>query len=209
MRRRGFFIVLEGPDGCGKSTQARLLVRTLRRRGLAVLHTREPGGTLLAEGIRRVLLRTRARIVPLAELFLYQSARAQHTQEKILPALRQGKVVVSERYTLSSLAYQGFGRGIPLSVVEGLNRVAAHGLRPDLTFLLDLPPQKGLTRRRALDRLEREALAFHQRVRRGYLSLARKDRRRICVVEAQGTKSWVNERLIRILRTRLSRLGKR
>jgi dTMP kinase len=173
--RRGRFIVLEGPDKCGKSTQAKLLARHLRRRGIRFIHTREPGGTGLAEAIRAVLLDPRHEVDPLAELLLYEASRAQHTREKILPALRKGSWVLSERYSLATMAYQGCARGLAMPMIRTLDRIATGGLRPDLTIVLDIPESEFASRDRArrLDRLERESLAFRKRVREGYRRLAR------------------------------------
>jgi dTMP kinase len=171
----GRFIVLEGPDKSGKSTQARLLLRHLRRQGLACLHTREPGGTGLAEAIRAVLLDPHQKIAPLAELFLYEASRAQHTREKILPALKKGSWVLCERYTLATFAYQGHARGLSMAMIRTLDRIATGGLRPDLTIVLDIPESEFASRDRGrkLDRLERESLAFRKRVREAYRRLAR------------------------------------
>ncbi|MBI5882442.1 MAG: dTMP kinase [Elusimicrobia bacterium] len=172
--RAGLFLVLEGPDKSGKSTQAALLVRSLRGRGLDVIHTREPGGTSLAEAVRRILLNPKQNIVPLAELFLYEASRAQHTHETILPALKRGQIVVSERYAMASLAYQGCARGLGLPVVRTLNRVASFGLVPDLTLVLDIPESEfGSRPRGRLDRIEREGSAFRKKVRDAYRSLSR------------------------------------
>lgn len=176
---KGIFIVLEGPDKSGKSTQARLLAEALLRRGRRVIHTREPGGTAFAEAIRSLLLDPGHRIQPLAELLLYEAARAQHTEEILRPALAAGKVVVCERYTLATLAYQGHGRGLPLPLTRTLNRIATGGLRPDLTVVLDVP-DSAFRRRdptRAHDRLERAPAAFRRRVRAGYRTLARSEPR--------------------------------
>ncbi len=174
-RRRGLFIVLEGPDKCGKSTQARLLARHLQRQGRRFIHTREPGGTSLAESIRRVLLDPRQKVDPLAELFLYEASRAQHTREKILPALKKGSWVLCERYSLATLAYQGHARRLPMPMIRTLDRIATGGLRPDFTIVLDIPESEFAARDRGrkLDRLERESLAFRKRVREGYRRLAR------------------------------------
>jgi len=173
--RSGRFIVLEGPDKCGKSTQARLLLRHLRRSGIRCLHTREPGGTGLAEAIRDVLLDPCRQVTPLAELFLYEASRAQHTREKILPALERGCWVLSERYSLATLAYQGYARCLPLPMIRTLDRIATGGLKPDLTVVLDIPESEFTSRdrRRRLDRLERESRSFRKRVREGYRRLAR------------------------------------
>lgn len=180
-RRKGLFIVLEGPDKSGKSTQARLLVAALRAKGREVLHTREPGGTSVAEGVRRVLLDPALAINPLAELFLYEASRAQHTNEKIIPALKAGKVVLSERFTMSTDAYQGVARGIGLATTTVLNKIATSGLKPDLTLVLDIPVSafNDRDKYRKLDRLERENDAFRLKVRKGYRKAAKADARAI------------------------------
>lgn len=180
-RAKGLFIVLEGPDKSGKSTQARMIVESLRAEGLDVVHTREPGGTSVAEGVRRVLLDPALTIDPLAELFLYEASRAQHTQEKIRPALRSGKIVVSERFTMSTDAYQGVARGLGLKTTTVLNKIATSGLKPDLTVLLDIPVAEFDTRDqgRELDRLERENSDFRLKVRKGYLKAAKADPRAV------------------------------
>ncbi len=179
--KRGLFIVFEGPDKSGKSTQARLLADTLRGRGHAVLHTREPGGTSVAEGVRKVLLDPALTIDPLAELFLYEASRAQHTNEKIIPALKAGQVVISERFTMSTDAYQGAARGLGLKTTTTLNRIATSGLKPDLTILLDIPVAEFDSRDqgRELDRLERENAEFRLKVRNGYLKAAKGDPRAV------------------------------
>lgn len=200
-RARGAFIVLEGPDKSGKSTQAALLVRRLRREGLKVLHTREPGGTSFAEAIRRVLLRPRHLVHPLAELFLYEAARAQHTQERLLPALRAGIHVVCERYTLATEVYQGFARGLPLPLVRSLNRIASAGLKPDLTLVLDLPEREfgRRPRRRPHDRLEGEPSSFRSRVRSAYLRLAQ-GRPGVRVLDSSRDPDKVQDEILRLAR---------
>jgi dTMP kinase len=167
---KGLFIVLEGPDKCGKSTQARLLVERLRGEGYPVVHTREPGGTSFAEEVRRILLSTEHRVTPVAELLLYEASRAQHTDERLRPALAEGSVVVCERYTLSTTVYQGRARKLDLRVVETANRLATGGLKPDLTFVFDIPESEFETRDagRVHDRLENEPASFRRRVREGY-----------------------------------------
>lgn len=178
MSAAGKFIVLEGPDKCGKSTQAALLADRLRVKGLAVIHTREPGGTSFAEAIRKILLDCEHRVDPLAELLLYEAARAQHTKEKLLPALAAGGVVVAERYTLATLAYQGFARGLDLDLIRRLNHIASFALKPDLTIVLDIPELEFGSRdkSRELDRLEKESEGFRRKVREGYRKLARCER---------------------------------
>lgn len=173
---KGKFIVLEGPDRCGKSTQAKMLVNTLLAHGKDVLLTREPGGTLTAEQIRQIVLQPGVDIRPMAELFLYEASRAQHTQEKILPALEEGKIVICERYTMSTCAYQGYGRGLDLKVIATLNKIASLGLSPDLTLVF-LMSDKYFTQRGEYlfsDRLEQEDLAFRQQMRKGYQELVKK-----------------------------------
>lgn len=167
---KGKFIVLEGPDRCGKSTQAKLLYNYFLARGYDVLLTREPGGTPTAERIRQIVLEPGLDVRPMAELFLYEASRSQHTQEKILPALQAGKMVICERYTMSTCAYQGYGRGIDLHTIETLNQIATLGLQPDLTLVFLMSDKYFIERGEYLfsDRLEQEDLAFRQKMRRGY-----------------------------------------
>lgn len=175
--KKGLFIVLEGPDRSGKSTQAALLMAWLEEQGREVLVTREPGGTRLSEQIREILLDPKSHIEPLTELFLYETSRIKHTLEKIIPALKAGKVIISDRYTLSTTAYQGYGRGLDLKTVETLNRIATLNLKPDLTLVMDIP-DKAFARRERLaqgrDRIESEPDRFRKRVNRAYKLLARK-----------------------------------
>lgn len=167
------FIVLEGPDASGKSTQLRLLSQALSARGIPVVATREPGGTPLGQRLREILLDPESRMRPLTELLLMVADRHEHVEEVIKPALAQGKWVVCSRYTLSSLAYQGRGRGLPLELVHRLNELATGGLQPDYVFLLDLPPQVALARTPLRDRFEGEGLAFFTQVRLAYLEFIR------------------------------------
>lgn len=203
---QGPFIVLDGPDKSGKSAHAALLARHLRGLGRSVTHTREPGGTSFAEAVRRIVLDPRHEVRPLAELFLYEAARAQHTQERILPALRAGDAVLCERYTLATLAYQGCARGLPLPLVRSLNRIATGGLRPSLTVVLDVAPREfdRRDRGRRRDRLERESALFRRRVREGYLRLARSEPRTV-VLDASRSLRTVQEDLRRIVLKALAR----
>lgn len=172
---RGRFVVFEGPEGAGKSTQLRLLEDRLRGLGRDPLFTREPGGTPAGEAIRDVVLDPRLRVDALTEFLLYSAARAQHVAEVIAPTLAAGRDVVSDRYTAASVAYQGHGRGLDLDLVDDLNRRVTDGLTPDLTVLLDVEPGLGLDRasaRSESDRLEAAGLEFHRRVRAGFLALA-------------------------------------
>lgn len=169
----GTFLVFEGGDGAGKSTQARALFRRLSREGYRALLTHEPGGTALGEAVRR-WLRTRSGLTALTELLLFTAARAQLVEKVISPALSSQHIVVCDRFTASTVAYQGYGRGLDLGLISELNEAATHGLRPDLTVFLDMPVEIGLTRKagRSRDTFESEAVEFHRRVRQGYLALA-------------------------------------
>ncbi|MDP8904225.1 MAG: dTMP kinase [Chloroflexota bacterium] len=189
----GGFVTLEGPDGAGKSSQAERIAARLREHRLAVLVTREPGGTALGEQIRRLLLESTVEARdPLADALLFNAARRQLVEEVIRPALERGEWVVCDRFADSTLAYQGFGAGVPLAQLEALAQIAMGGLRPDRTVLFDLPPEVGLRRRAGgavsdLTRFEsadQHDLAFHERVRRGYLALAAEDRERWRVIDA-------------------------
>jgi dTMP kinase len=173
---RGLFIVFEGPDKSGKSTQAKLLVERLRALGQDVVHTREPGGTSFAEEIRRILLSTEHHVEPLAELLLYEAARAQHTEETLRPALAKGSLVVCERYTLSTEVYQGYARGIDKKLISAANELATGGLAADFTFVIDIPTREFDSRdlKRDHDRLESEPEAFRRKVREGYRKLSPK-----------------------------------
>jgi len=175
--KKGIFIVLEGPDRSGKSTQAELLKKWLEGLGREVVVTREPGGTRLSEQIRAILLDPKSEIEPMTELFLYETSRIKHTLEKILPALKAGKVIISDRYTLSTTAYQGYGRGLDLKTVETLNRIATMNLKPDVTIVFDIPDRAFTQRektRPGRDRIERAPDAFRRRVNRAYKLLARR-----------------------------------
>ena len=191
--RSSLFITFEGIDGSGKSTQLRRLVRYLRRRGRRVRVTREPGGTRTGERIREMLLAAKTgKLAPLAELSLIYAARAQLLQEVIRPALARGDWVVSDRYNTASFAYQGFGRELGISTVRALDRMICADTQPDLTVILDLDPEQALRRVRGrdpgrpsrLDRFEAQGLEFLERVRSGYLAIARRAPQRIKLVRA-------------------------
>jgi dTMP kinase len=183
------FITFEGIEGCGKSTQADLVREFLEGRGFSVLVTREPGGSPIGEQIRRILLEPANHgMVALTELLLYEASRCQHVEAVIKPALDVGKVVICDRFFDASTAYQGYGRGLDIAMVGRLNLVATGGRKPDLTIVLDLPVDVGLKRLgKKLDRIEREAVEFHQRVRRGYLRIAQDEPGRVKVVNAAGS----------------------
>lgn len=187
------FITFEGGEGSGKSTQARALAERLTALGREVVLTREPGGTAFGEVARDILLHHATpagaepfRLDETAELLIFAADRAQHLDELILPALERGAVVVCDRFADSTVAYQGYGRGIPLDLVRASIDLATRGIRPDLTVLLDVPPALGMQRRlgeRAPDQFEREALAFHTRVRDGFLALAAAEPERFLVID--------------------------
>lgn len=186
---KGKFIVFEGIDGSGKTTQINLLAEDLRSRGFTVLDTREPGGTRVGESIREILLNPAyGELDPRAEALLYAAARAQHVAQVILPALNKGKIVLCDRFLDSSLAYQGFGRGIGVNLLRRINEPATDGLVPDLTIILDSGIENGMDRisqsGRDVDRIEREARTFHRKVRSGYLELAAREPCRYKVINA-------------------------
>lgn len=196
--RRGWFITVEGPDGAGKTTQAAALAQHLRDRGLDPLQTREPGGTWLGERIREILLArtdSTATSDPLTDALLFNAARRQLVVEVLRPALAAGRTVVCARYADSTLAYQGYGAGVPLDRLRALELAATDGLQPDLTILLDLPVKTGLTRKAPGDVTRFEAefdLAFHDRVRAGFLALATAAPDRFVVIDATRSPSDVS-----------------
>ncbi|MYA27832.1 MAG: dTMP kinase [Nitrospira sp. SB0666_bin_27] len=207
-RRKGLFITFEGIEGSGKSTQAQALAQYLRDQGFEVVETREPGGTPMAEHIREVFLRPARKqrsgdpLVPECEVALILAARSQHVANRLLPALEHGAVVICDRFSDSTLAYQGYGRGLPLAELRSLTRWAAKGLTPDATFLFDLPVSQGLRRRlnsTDVNRLDHETAAFHQRVRNGFLSLAQQAPRRIHTINARRSTQAIARHLIRLI----------
>jgi dTMP kinase len=194
---RGVLITFEGVEGSGKSTQMRRLERWLRREGYRPEITREPDGTALGMAVRRLFERPGVKPQPLAEVFLFMAARHQHVAERIRPWLRAGRVVLCDRYTDATVAYQGYGRGVDAQLIRELNVQATGGVLPDLTLLFDLEPALGFRRigARRLDHFEREKLAFHRRVRRGYLELMRADPKRVRRVDASADPAAVERRV--------------
>jgi dTMP kinase len=178
-------ITFEGVEGSGKTTQMARLGRWLERQGYRVERTAEPDGTALGRAIRRLFENPRVRPTPLGEVFLFLAARQQHVADKLRPWLRQGRVVLCDRYADATVAYQGYGRGVDLDLIRELNVRATGGILPDLTLVLDLDPAQGLRRiGRRLDHFEREALAFHRRVRRGYRDIHRAEPKRVRLIRA-------------------------
>jgi dTMP kinase len=202
---QGRFITLEGIEGAGKSTVARIVCDWLRARGISVRPTREPGGTPLAERVRQVVLeRGDERLSPVTETLLMFSARGIHLENLIRPALARGEWVVCDRFTDATRAYQGDGRGVDSRLIETLASAIQGGLQPDCTLLLDLPPAVGLARARqrsgvAADRFEAETEAFFVKVRAGYLELARREPQRIRVIDAAAALADVEQQVIGVL----------
>lgn len=189
----GLFITLEGIDGSGKSTQRDLLAEELRRQGFDLVVTREPGGTAIGEGIRQLMVSdATSHIAPTTELLLYVAARAQHVAESIKPALDRGSIVISDRYTDSTVAFQGYGRGLDLEMIDDLNAFATDGLKPDLTIVFDLDPEIARTRQGSrpigglLGAFDEQHFEFHQRMRDGYLKMALHEPSRMYIVDAGG-----------------------
>lgn len=183
----GKFITFEGSEGCGKSTQSKLLYEYLRSNGFNAVVLREPGGVKISEKIRNLLLDVKNEsISDVCEMLLYMAARAQVVEKLIKPELSKGKIVICDRFLDSTIAYQGFGLGLDIKAIKFIGNVAALGIKPDLTILLDLPVEKGLHyRRNSLDRIEKRDLNYHKRVRNGYLKLAAAEPRRIKIVKVE------------------------
>jgi dTMP kinase len=199
MADRGVFITFEGMDGCGKTTQMRRLAKRLRREGRAVLETAEPGGTDIGLQIRNILLDSaNHKLSPTAELLLYFAGRAQNVDESILPAMAEGTIVLSDRFTDSSLVYQGCGRGLGVETVLALDQIACRGLKPDLTLLIDIDLATSLARaearnrrRNRTDRMEQQGAAFYEKVREAYFALAAKEPDRFHVIDGRERKDQV------------------
>jgi dTMP kinase len=201
-------ITFEGIDGAGKSTQVVRLKRRLQELGREVLTLREPGGTEVAEQIRELLLQSKHDIVPIAELLLFAASRAELVQKVIIPALEAGGVVILDRFSDSTTAYQGYGRGLDLDLLAQVNRIATSGLRPDLTFYLDISPEDALIRKfsekslplafesEELDRMESSGIEFYRRVRAGYLALHESEKGRIELIDAQLSPDTIHERIV-------------
>jgi dTMP kinase len=207
--QRGRFITFEGIDGCGKTTQFRLLAQALRERGEDVVETVEPGGTAIGQQIRKILLDPASgEIQPRTELLLYFASRAQYVDRVIRPALDSGRIVLCDRFTDSTLVYQGCGRGLDTDVVRDLDRIACRGLKPDVTILIDVDLETSLMRARRRNervgplesRIDEESAAFHERVRLGYLALAETEPERIVVIDGRASIVEVAQRIREALR---------
>lgn len=205
--KKGIFISLEGIEGTGKTTQARLLSERLAQKGYDVVLTHEPGGTIIGNRIREILLHVdHGEMSYMTELLLYNAARAQHLSEKILPALNEGKIVITDRFTDSTVAYQGYGRGIDISLIMSIDNIATGGIKPHLTILFDLDAEAGLKRNKGInkvDRLELEDIEFHRKVQEGYINIADKEPERIKIVDASMPLEIVEQKVWEIVRWRL------
>lgn len=200
-----YFITFEGPEGSGKSTQARMLADALAARGIRVKLTREPGGDPVSEEIRKLLLDGADHsVADRAELLLYEAARAQHTKRVIRPHLDEGFTVISARYIDSTVAYQGYGSGLDIPLIHRLNTFATDGLMPDLTLLLDVDVEAGLKRQNQWNRMERKAVEYHKRVREGFLEEARRHPERIVVVDASHDVASMHRRVLEVIEDRLT-----
>ena len=206
--KQGRFVSFEGIEGCGKTTQIALLSDVLTNRAIAHSVTREPGGTAVGEGIRKILLHSETiHLTPAAELLLFYASRSQNILEKIEPALAKGEVVICDRFYHASMAYQGYGRGIPIDFIEKLTDLVCGERRPEITILLDIEPEVGLARARARNsrraedegRFEMEEVPFYTRIRNGYLDLASREPRRIRVVPANRSIEAVHQDVLKIL----------
>lgn len=204
----GKFIVIDGPDGCGKSSQVKLLSQYLRKKGHSILVVRDPGSTSISEGIRRLLLNPHyKKMTSLTELFLYFASRAQLVDEVIKPALKENKVVISDRFLSSTIVYQGYAGKIGVGNVERIWRMTTGGFEPDMTIILDVPSGTGLARikrsRLSNDRMEQKALVFHKKVRAGFIKLARSDRKKYRVIDGTQSISDIHKEIIKLV-SRLS-----
>jgi len=194
---KGVFITFEGADGSGKSTQMNLLKNYFDKHNVNYIFTRDPGGTELGALLRNILLNYEGNIFPTCELFLYLADRAQHVDEKIIPALKEGKIVLCDRYIDSTAAYQGYARGLDINQIKLLNDIATHFLCPDVTFLFDIDTDVAMKRLGGnRDRLESETKEFHQKVRQGYLEIAANNPDRIKVIDANRTVEQIFQELL-------------
>uniref|UniRef100_A0A7C2P4J3 Thymidylate kinase n=1 Tax=candidate division WOR-3 bacterium TaxID=2052148 RepID=A0A7C2P4J3_UNCW3 len=205
MGRWGFFITIEGPEGSGKSTLTEGILNFLKEKGFDVVYTREPGGTPLGERIRDVILNSVESMDSFTETFLFLAARRENVIRNILPALRDGKVVVCDRYTDSTIAYQGYGRGLPIKLLRRLNKLATGGIKPDITLFIDVEPLKGLQRinGKEFDRIEREDLQFHERVREGYRKIAKIAGKRVKVLDGTLPPDELLKKAIALIKARM------
>ena len=209
---KGLFVSFEGIEGTGKTIQSKLLYEHFKKTGYTVILTEEPGGTRIGLKIRDVLLSVENKeITPVTELLLYNASRAQHLKELILPALNEGGIVITDRFSDSTVAYQCYGRGIDLKLIDSLERMVTEGLKPDITLLIDLDAETGLLRNKGInktDRLELEDLKFHKKVRAGYLQIAAREPERIKLIDGSGSIEEIQRKIIDIVTSRIKSRGK-
>lgn len=211
MTDRGHFITFEGSEGCGKSTQARLLAERLRAAGRKVVLTREPGGTVIGDEIRKILQYNKSshNMTPECEMLLFSASRAQHVRETIRPALARGDVVISDRFLDSTTAYQGYGRNLPLDLIAKVHQLAIEDCLPHLTLVIDVDPRIGLERARGrelFDRMENQSLEFYERARQGFLTLARQEPKRFVVIDGARDIKAVQADVVKVVEQRLGRM---
>jgi dTMP kinase len=206
--KRGFFLTLEGTEGAGKTTLAQSLRAEFAENGTQVVVTCEPGGDEVGQAIRSLLLGREFDVVDRAELMLFEAARAQNVRNVIMPALDAGCLVICDRFADSSIAYQGYGRGLDRRFIDSANQYAAFGLVPDLTLLLDIPVEEGLARQLGADRIGSVELAFHQRVREGFVEIARKNPDRIVVLDASLPADSVAKRAFDLVSERMASIDR-
>mgnify|MGYP002706725693 FL=1 len=207
----GLFITMEGTDGAGKTTQINRLAQYFEDKGYKVICTREPGGTPISEKIREIIIdKNNTEMTDMTEALLYAAARAQHVEEVILPALKEGDIVISDRFVDSSVVYQGFARSIGERLIKSINKYAVGDLEPDITFFLKLKPEDGLARKREqaeLDRLEAEKFSFHQRVYDGYVRLSKRCKNRIQVINALKSVDEIHDEIVKGIENLMEKNG--
>ncbi|OGW37528.1 MAG: dTMP kinase [Nitrospirae bacterium RBG_13_39_12] len=200
---KGIFISFEGIEGTGKTVQSKLLYQYLIKKGYGVILTEEPGGTRIGLKIRELLLSIENKdMTSITELLLYNASRAQHIKEVILPAMKKGAIVITDRFTDSTVAYQGYGRGIDLNLIDSIEKTVTNGLKPDITIMLDLDAETGLKRNKGInkiDRLELEDIKFHKLVRNGYLEIAAKEPQRIKLTDASEDIEEIHRKIVNIV----------
>lgn len=208
---KGFLVTFEGGEGCGKSTQIKLFIKFLEEQKLNFILSREPGGCVLGEKIRAILLHSKEDMSALSEFFLFCANRAEHVKEVIKPALEEGKIVVIDRYYDSSLAYQGYAGNLDIKKLKDITAFATDNVVPDLTFLLDISYEEGFGRKakdenlKNLDRIEQRDRAYHEKVRQGYLKLAKEEPNRFVVIDASKSLEEIHEEIIKIFLKRIKK----
>ncbi|MGQ9534168.1 MAG: dTMP kinase [bacterium] len=205
--KRGLFITFEGVEGSGKTTQAQALAEWFDKEGIPYVLVRDPGTTAVGEKIREILLDPKNTIHPKCEVILFLAARSQLVYERILPALQENKIVISDRFFDSTYAYQIYGRGLPERLLTIFNRFASAGLKPDLTFLVDLDVANGQARGKCIDRMEKQDHSYHKSVRAGYLKLARRAKKRIKVLDGKKPVDMLKEEVINFVKILMIRKG--